>query len=417
MKEDTDILIIGGGIIGVSAAYYLAKAGLDVTLLEKGEICSGSSYANAGFIPPTHSSPIPAEGVLAQGIKWMLDSKSPFYIKPRFNLDLLKWLWRFQSYCNKEAEERVIPLFYDMQTRSLALFEEIIAQENISCDYVQAGGLTLYKSQRVFDHAQVEVETAAKFGIDIKLLDGNLVREIEPMINENVLGGILNDEDAHLNPALFVEALSKRAEKYGARVLKHTEVLGLDHVGGRISSVHTTRESFHPKEVILAAGAWSTSIAKMLNLHFPMQSAKGYSLTMENPSQLPTRPLFLGESKVAVTPIGKSLRFAGTLELAGVDLSINQRRINAIMEAAHHYLDEISYENSPELWSGLRPVPPDGLPYIGRSEQVKNLIVATGHGMLGVSMGPLTGKVVAQIIGEEKVDIDILPFAIERFSK
>ncbi len=417
MKQNTDILIIGGGIIGVSAAYYLAKAGLDVTLLEKGEICSGSSYGNAGFIPPTHSGPIPAAGVLTQGIKWMLDPKSPFYIKPRFDIELIRWLWRFQSYCNKEAEERTIPLFYDMQTRSLALFEEIIAQENISCDYVQAGGLTLYKSERTFARAQAEIETMAKFGIDVKLLDGNSVRKLEPMINNDVAGGILNDEDAHLNPALFVEALSKQAEKYGAHILKHTEVLGLDNVEGRISSVHTTRESYHPKEVVLAAGAWSTSLVKMLNLSFPMQSAKGYSLTMENPAQLPTLPLFLGESQVAVTPIGKSLRFAGTLELAGFDLSINQRRINAILEAAQRYLDGVSSENEPKLWSGLRPVPPDGLPYIGRSERVKNLIVATGHGMLGVSMGPITGKVVAQIIGEEKLDFDVLPFAVERFSR
>ncbi|MBT7782490.1 MAG: FAD-binding oxidoreductase, partial [Anaerolineae bacterium] len=292
----------------------------------------------------------------------------------------------------------------------------IIADEKLTCDYAQVGGLTLFKSKKGFEHAHEEVEEMAKFGIDLKLLNGDAVRKLEPMIRDDVFGGIYNDEDAHLDPALFVEALSKKAEKCGARVLRHTKVLGFEKVGRRITSVHTTHGSFYPKEVILAAGAWSKKLAKKLNLNFPMQAAKGYSITMEKPVEKPRIPLFLGESKVAVTPIGKSLRFAGTLELTGIDLSINQGRINAIMDAAKSYLNGISSEVQPKFWSGLRPVPPDGLPYIGRTNTVKNLIIATGHGMLGVSMGPITGKVVAQIICDEKTDFELSPFAIERFS-
>ena len=416
MKKNTDILIIGGGIIGVSAAYYLAKKGLDVTLLEKGEICSGSSHGNAGLIPPTLSSPIPAPGMLMQGLKWMLDPESPFYIKPRFDLELFRWLWLFQSYCNDEAQERGIPILRDIQRGSLALFQEIIEEENLSCNFKQVGGVILYKSESKFAHAGEEVEKMNRFGFDLKLLDGVALRKLEPIIKEDVLGGIYNDEDAHLEPALFVEELSKSAEKYGAKIFRQTEVVGFEKVDGRITSVHTRDESFYPKEVVLAAGAWSASLAKELNLNIPVQAAKGYNITIEKPAQMLTIPLLLSELKVGVTPMGSRLRFAGTLELAGIDLSINQRRISAIMKAAKSYLKGISFDDEPNLWSGLRPVSPDDFPYIGRTHAIKNLVVATGHGMLGVSQGPLTGKMVAQIISEEKPDFDMSPFAVERFS-
>ena len=416
MNKKSDILIIGGGIIGVSAAYYLAKEGMAVTLVEKGEICSGSSYGNAGFIPPSHSTPIPGPGVLKQGIKWMLNPESPFYIHPRFDVEFVRWLWRFGNYCNKSAYERAIPLFRDIQRDSLALFQEIMEQEDIVCDFKQAGGITIFKSKNGFAHAQAEVKEMKNFDIELDFLDGDAVRKLEPMIRDDVLGGIHNMEDAHLNPALFVEELAKVAEKYGARIIRQAEVLGFEKAGGRIASVHTTCESFHPKEVILAAGAWSTPLAQQLNLQFPMQAAKGYSLTMKKPACIPSLPLFLSEARVAVTPIGSSLRFAGTLELAGLDLSINQRRVNAIKDAGRGYLNSVSSEDDPEVWSGLRPVPPDGLPYIGRSLTTKNLVVATGHGMLGVSMGPVTGKVVSEIVRAEKPCFDLDPFAVERFS-
>ncbi len=416
MSKKSDVLIIGGGIIGVSAAYYLAKEGVAVTLVEKGEISSGSSYGNAGFIPPAHSTPIPGPGVLMQGLKWMLNPESPFYIRPRFDVEFMRWLWRFSNYCNKDAYERAIPLFRDMQRDSLALFQEIIKEEEIACDFQQAGGMTIFKSKKGFAHAQAEVEEMGRFDIELDFLDGDAVRKLEPMIRDDVLGGIHNEEDAHLEPAVFVEELARVSEKYGARIVKQAEVLGFEKVGERISSVHTARESFHPKEVVLAAGAWSTPLARQLDLQFPMQAAKGYSLTMSRPTHSPSRPLFLSEARVAVTPIGSSLRFAGTLELTGLDLSINQRRVNAIMNAGRSYLNGVSSDDDPEVWSGLRPVPPDGLPYTGRSLAIKNLIVATGHGMLGVSMGPITGKAVAEIIGARKPCFDLDPFDVERFS-
>ena len=417
MNHNNDVLIIGGGIVGISTAYFLSQRGIKVTLIEKGEICSGSSYGNAGLICPCLSTPIPAPGILTQGLKWMLSPESPFYIKPRLDPALAAWLWHFQAHSNKKAVERAIPLLRDMQRSSLALFQDLIEKETLSCHFEQVGGLTIFKTKSGLAHGQDEVDEMQKFGLDMELLDGDAIRELEPLIRSDIIGGIYAKEDAYLNPVLFVDELTKVAEENGVKILRQTEVTGLSKVGGRVATVHTTRGDFHPKEVVLAAGAWSTSIAKELGIKFLMQPAKGYSITMKNPAKMPKRYLYLGEAKVAATPIGENLRFAGTLELSGMDLSINQRRVAAILAAGKSYLNEFSFDDSPEIWSGLRPCSPDGLPYIGRSRAVDNVVVATGHAMLGVAMGPMTGKLVAQLINEEKPSLGIEAFDVDRFSR
>lgn len=412
---DADILIIGGGVIGVSAAYVLAKAGMDVTLLEKGEISSGCSYGNAGYIVPCHSNPIPAPGVLTQGMKWLLDSESPFYIKPTLSLDLLRWLWQFQKYCNADAYWRAIPLLRDMQRESLTLFRKWIATEGIEAYFRENGGLTIYKDPRAFDAARKEAEELRNYDIHFDILDTKALQALEPLIRDEVVGGLGCDSDAYIDSALFVRALAEKAERLGAKILTRTSVLGFAHDSGEIKSVETTQGNFAVKQVLLAAGAWATPLAKQLGVDILMQPTKGYSITLKNPSALPSRYIFLGKSKVAVTPMGNNLRYAGTLELAGYDLSINQRRLNALLKAGETYLHKIDGEKEPEIWAGLRPTSPDGLPYIGRSARVKNLVIATGHAMLGVAMGPLTGQLAAEVLREEKPSFDILPFAPERF--
>ncbi len=413
----TDVLIIGGGIIGVSAAYVLAKEGVAVTLLEKGAISSGSSYGNAGLVLPCHSNPIPAPGVLTQGLKWLLNPESPFYIKPSLSPDLLRWLWQFQKACNADAYWRAIPLLRDMQRGSLALFKEWIAAEGIESHFRENGGLTIYKDPRAFDAARKEAEELRNYDINFDILDTKALQALEPIIRDEVVGGLGCQTDAYLVPALFVRALAEKAQAYGARILTQTDVLGIDRVGETIKTVQTTQGVVTSMQVLLAAGAWSTPLAKTVGVDILMQPAKGYSITLKNPSILPSRYLFLGKSKVAVTPMGAHLRYAGTLELAGFDMTINQRRVGAILKAGETYLQKIDGEPHPEIWAGLRPASADGLPYIGRSARVKNLVIATGHAMLGVAMGPLTGQLAAELLQEQNPSFDILPFAPERFSR
>ncbi|MCB9421566.1 MAG: FAD-dependent oxidoreductase [Ardenticatenaceae bacterium] len=415
MAQD-DVVIIGGGIIGVSTAYFLARSGVPVTLIEKGEIGAGSSSGNAGFICPGHSTPIPAPGVLTQGLKWLLDAASPFYIKPRLDKDLVSWLWRFQSFCNQKSFDTAVPLLRDWQRASLALFPQLIEQEKLDCHFAQKGSMILYKTEKGFAEGQHEAAILQRFGLAMSVLNGDEARELETAVHPDVIGGIYSPEDAHIAPDLFVRGLAQAAQAYGATILTQTEVMGFEVENGRITTLNTTNGSREIKEVVLAAGAWSTAVTRDLNLHIPMQPAKGYSITGRQPAPSPQMPLYLGEARVAVTPMGPNLRLAGTLELAGFDFSINRRRVQAIQDAANAYLVSANMPEPVEIWSGMRPCTPDGLPYVGRSRQYDNLIAATGHAMLGLSMGPITGQVAAELVLGKRPSLDPAPFHVERFS-
>jgi len=237
------------------------------------------------------------------------------------------------------------------------------------------------------------------------------------------LGGVFYPGDARMTPALFMRQLARRAEAAGARICTGTEVLGFETAGRSVSRVRTTRGDFEPDQVVLAAGAWSPAVARDLRLKIPIQAAKGYSITVQGPAAIPTTAMMLGEAWVAVTPMvspagsgrGPVLRFAGTLELAGLDFSINRRRVDAILRAARGYLAGVEDMQTIEIWRGLRPCTPDGLPIIGRPSSLENVIVATGHGMLGMSLGPITGKLVAQLAGGQQPVLDLEPLRVDRF--
>ena len=415
MKQQ-DIIIIGGGIIGVSTAYFLAQQGHSITLIEKGEIAAGSSYGNAGLLCPCHSVPLPTPGALTQGIKWLLDAASPFYIKPRFDRDLLAWLWRFQSFATQKHVHKAIPLLRDMQRASQKLYQELIEQENLACNFEKLGGLTLFRTEAGFAHGRSEVAEVQRFGIQVVLLDGTAVRALEPTVHPDVVGGIHMQEDAHLTPHLFVNGLAQAAQAKGVIILTQTEVLTFEAQNGYIETIRTTKGDFHPQQVVISAGAWSSKMVKQLGMRVLMQPAKGYSVTVKRPLPSPRLHLSFGEARVVATPMGEHLRFAGTLELAGFDFSINQRRVNAILNAVDQYIVGADQKEVVEIWRGMRPCSPDGLPYIGRSQQVHNLIVATGHATLGLSMGPITGKLVAQVVGGKRPLLNIDAFRLNRFS-
>jgi len=416
-ENKTDILIIGGGVIGVCSAYYLAKRGRKVTLIEKEEIGAGSSYGNAGLIVPSDLVPLAAPGVLTQGLKWMLDAESPFYIKPRFDRELINWLWRFRAACKMGPMQKAVPVLRGLGRASAELYEILIAEEELECEYQQAGGLTIFRTQQGLEKGQAELHLLEEHDIPVTVLDGDGVRKLEPAVNASVLGGILLPEDAHLDPALFLHALAKRVQELGVDLQTDTELLGFEISGRRVMTVKTTRGDFQPQQVVLAAGSWSAELARELRLKLPIQPAKGYSITVQRPKHCPRIPLHLGEARVAVTPMGPRLRFAGTLELAGFDLSINQRRVNAIMRAGGDYLEKESMEELvlEEVWRGLRPCTPDGLPIIGRSAAPDNLVVAAGHATVGMSLGPITGELVAQLACEEEPSIDMSALSMERF--
>ncbi|MDA0746514.1 MAG: FAD-dependent oxidoreductase [bacterium] len=418
MRHQTDVVIIGGGSVGICSAHYLLETGRKVTVLEKGEICSGSSYGNAGLIVPSHSVPLAAPGVISKGLRWMLDPESPFYIKPRLNLELASWLWKFHAACAEKQMLRSIPVIRDLNLASLRLFDELASIQDLDFGYQKKGHLAVYRTPEGLAGGVEEAHLLSQNGVQTEVLTPEELQKLDPAVHYNTIGAVYFPQDAHLIPDRFVKELAQHAQSRGADLRPNTEVLGFETTSGRIHTIQTTRGEFTANQIILASGSWSPGVVKTLGLNLPIQPAKGYSITFKRPPICPTIPASLAESKVAVTPMGDNLRFAGTLELAGLDLSINNRRVRAILNAVPRYLpalDPNSLEQL-EIWRGLRPCTPDGLPFLGRSEAFENLIVAAGHAMIGISLGPITGKLVSQLVARKPPQIDLAPLCIERFA-
>ncbi len=418
MTTKADILIIGGGVIGACTALYLTRAGRQVTLVEKADICSGASHGNACWVAAGYALPTAAPGVLGQGLKWMLDPGSPFYIKPRLNVDLVRWLWAFRGACTHKKMMAGAETLLELNRQSLQMFRELAAEPTLDFDYCEVGLLHLHLSEKYRQAGEKEADLLRSLGIKAISLGRDGLEELEPNIQEGVESGIFFPEHAHLDPRKLVETVAIQAQKEGATIMTQNEVTGFKLDGKRIVRIETKKGSIEPKEVVLAAGAWSSILAKQLGASILMEPAKGYSVTVKKRSatQGPTRPLAVDDSKVAITPLGKDrFRFSSTLELAGFDLAINPKRLNVNRQSLQKVLPDMEILDAEEPWSGYRPLTPDGLPYIGRSERINNLIFATGHGMLGITHGPITGKLVTEIITNQTPSIKLTPMRPERF--
>ncbi|MBN1222036.1 MAG: FAD-dependent oxidoreductase [Candidatus Aminicenantes bacterium] len=416
MKMNTsDVLIIGGGAIGVCSAYYLAKKGVSVSLCDMKGVASGCSEANAGLIVPSYIIPLANSGAFSQGIRWMMHSDSPFYIKPQLDFSLLRWIWRFWKASKGPQVEKGMRTLKGLSYASSALFEALIREESIQCNYRKDGWLFVYRTKKGFLAGREEAHLLESHGVQAKVLKADETLEMEPTLLPGIAGAVHYPEDAHLDPAAFVCGLADRLKDKGVAVLEQTEVTGFEAHSGTIKSVRTTQGDFHPRQVIVAAGSWSPGILRFVKRRLPVQPAKGYSITLEKPGNCPKIPLYLGESKVAVTPLEKTLRLGGTLELTGMDFSIKKRRVDAVKSASREYLGQIEGLDEGAFWSGLRPCSPDGLPVISRVSGYSNLYVATGHGMLGISLAPVTGELISQLVIGQTPDIDMTPFSADRF--
>ena len=415
MNSKPEVLIIGGGVIGVCSAYFLAKKGVQVTLIEKDEIASGCSYGNGGLIVPSHAMPLASPGALGEGLRWLFDSESPFYIKPHMDLDLIRWLVQF-AFASREGNMlRALPALRDLLSASRALYDELDQTAGFDFGFEGRGSLLVCLTKEKLEKERHETHLFEKFKIPVSIVNRDEALDLEPALLPSIAGGVYYPRDGRIDPHRFVTGLAEKAKGFGAQIHTKTEALGFGSKNGRINIVQTTRGEFHPNSVILASGSWSPEIARMLNLRIPIQAAKGYSVTLENPPVTPKLPLLFSEARVVVNPLGYALRIAGTLELAGMDFSLNLRRVRAMQQSSTHYLPGLAEAKVIEVWRGLRPSTPDGLPIISRVKTFDNLIVAAGHAMLGMSLGPITGKLVSQLVNQERIELNIAPFAASRF--
>ncbi|TWR27253.1 FAD-dependent oxidoreductase [Mucilaginibacter achroorhodeus] len=411
-----NVLIIGGGIIGLSTAYYLQKAGHDVTVLDKGDMLDSCSYGNAGMIVPSHFIPLATPGMLSQGIKWMFNSKSPFYVKPSLNPDLIKWGLKFMKKATADHVERSAVPLTELSLLSKKLYEDLNAEPGFDFDLVEKGILMFYKSEKAAEEEAHLAEKGRELGLDMAVLNVEECKQLQPNLKLDVLGAVHYRCDAHLSPNKLMTALIKYLKASGAKLLSNTEVTKIESDNGKVTAVIAGSQKFTADEYVIAGGSWSPAIAKMLKVNVLLMPGKGYSFNVPDESGTMHIPALLAEARVAITPMNGGLRYGGTMELDAINTRINMNRVKGIVESVPKYFPDLkpAVPEQKDIWFGFRPSSADGLPYIGRTKNYGNLTLATGHGMMGLSLGAATGLLTSEIISGKTTTIKVADFAPDR---
>lgn len=414
-SNKSDVLVIGGGVIGMSCAQELSERGARVTVIDKGEIGYGCSYGNAGWLTPCFALPLPMPGMLLKSIRWLMDPLSPLYIKPEPSLLLLRWLARFLISMNESQMVRSVEALTEISKYSLDAYARLNDRFSGSIHFERKGLLMVAQSAGGVAAAVQEMDLVSKHGVPGKRMTPDEIRAFEPALTGRLEGGVYFPEEAHAEPLAVVQTMAKAATEKGAQLRPRTEVFEFKTDGKKITAVRTTQGWFEADQVVLATGSWSHSIAKQLDLRVPVMGGKGYAMILEPFAPGPRVPMMLIEKKVAVTPRNGSIRLAGTLELVNQDDSINPRRLDAILSGARQFLNVPETPVISEVWRGLRPCSPDGVPLIGYSKNYSNLLLATGHQMLGLQSAPGTGRLIADLATGATPAFDPRPFRADRF--
>ncbi len=415
MNKDSDLIIVGGGVIGMSCAYELAKRGIKVTVIDKNEPGFGCSYGNAGWLTPCFSMPLPMPGMLLKSIKWMTNPESPLYIQPRPSWLLVSWLTRFLFNMTEKKMLRSVTALTEISKYSLDAYSKLSAETGHDIQFKKSGLLMAANTMDGWNYARQEMNLVATHGVAGKSLGAEELKAFEPAITGAVKGGVFFPDEAQAEPLEVVRALTAGAIKHGANIISGHELIDCETNNGKVISIRTTKGILRADQYIFATGSWSTGVGRMLGLNIPILGGKGYAFITKPLTPNPQRSMMLVEKKVAVTPRNGTIRLAGTLELVNNDYSISPRRINAIVKGAREFLNIPQDFQYTELWRGLRPCSPDGVPLIGYTKKYSNLFIATGHQMLGLQSAMGSGRLAADLITKQTPIFDPKPFDANRF--
>lgn len=410
------VIVAGGGVIGLCTAYYLNKAGHEVTLIDKGDLKHGTSFGNAGYISPSHFIPLASPGIVAKGLQWMLSSSSPFYIKPRLNMDLIRWALTFWKRSGKSTMERNIPHLNNILHLSRELTSSIRNELGNQFRMEEKGCFMLYKSALTEKHEIELAKEAAALNIETRIFSAKEIQDMEPEVEVNVRGGVLYPIDAHLHPGDLMQTIHDHLQQSGVKFQLETTITGFEKQGRKVTKVLTDKGDFTGDEIVLATGSWLPATSRDLGIDLLLQAGKGYSMTFDAVEKNLHYPAILVDDRVAMTPMGADLRMGGTMEISGIGSPMLMKRVQAIFKAAKNYYPNlpVTFPAQDKIWYGLRPLSPDGLPYIGRHSTYDNIVMAGGHAMLGLSLAAATGKLVEEIVGGRETSIDISAFNVER---
>lgn len=415
--KPSNIVVVGGGVVGAACAYYLREQGADVTVIDRGLFGAACSHANCGYISPSHILPLCKPGAISSSLKTLFQRNSPFSIKPRLNFALWSWLLRFASKCNHKdmliAGHARQTLLDSSRSLYQGLFESNVLED---CEWQPLGLIFVHDSQHHFEaYSATDKLLREEFGLAAKPYAGSELTDLEPALKPGIAGGWLYECDAHVRPDKVMSAWKRRLEAEQVRIMENCEFRSLKTANGSVSAIETSQGTINVDQVIFATGSWSPLLADQLRATIPIQPGKGYSMTMPRPSICPKYPMIFEEHRVAITPMHSGYRIGSTMEFAGYDTSLNEARLSLLTNGAKHYLREPLCEPVQEKWYGWRPMSADGVPLIGQLPKFKNAWLAAGHSMLGLSMGAGTGKLIAELVTGTTPHIDPQPYRVDRF--
>jgi D-amino-acid dehydrogenase len=412
------VVVVGGGVSGLFSAYYLNKLNYDVTIIDSGDFTHGCSHGNAGLIVPSHIIPLAAPGVIPKVIRWMFNSQSPFSFHPKLNKEFIAWCINFMKNSTKSHINKSIVPLRDISFLSSQLYKEVAVEFKNSFELKSKGLLMLYKNTKTADEEIKLAKLAENYGIETNILSGEDLKKLDPNCTYDVLGGIHYLSDSHLTTNILMNNLVEYLKSQNVVFISGEAITSIKLSGNQVQSISSETKEYLADTFLFSSGAWTSNLLKKINLKIPLVAGKGYSFNVEVNTGFPTIPSILVDARVAVTPMGNNLRIAGTMEIDNINSKISTNRVIGMVNSFNRYYPHLNIKipQKENIWYGLRPCSPDGLPYIGKSEFYKNLFIATGHAMLGLSLGPATGKLISEVISETKTSIDLSTFNPERYN-
>lgn len=414
-ERDTDVLILGGGVVGLSCALYLLRAGRSVRVLERGTAGGETSHGNCGTLTPSHAAPLAAPGVLGRGLRWMLRPDAPLYIRPRADPALAAWLLRFAGRCNRTDWWTSARVKGALLQRSRRLIEALVREEGLDCEFRASGLRYVYREERDFAIDLAALSDLRELGISSQPRAGATLAALEPALREGMAGAIDFPDDAQLRPERYTAELARRVRELGGELREATEVDGLRVERSRVVGATIASGSFLARDVVLALGPWSARFLAPYGIRLPIQPGKGYSQTYSSPGLVPSMPLVLKERSVCVTAWQGGFRLGSTMEFSGYDDTLNRTRLDALERGAREYLREPVGPELREHWFGWRPMTYDDLPVLGAAPRLDGLWLATGHGMMGMGMSAVSGELIADLVTGREPAFDPAPVRATRF--
>ena len=416
-SNNTDVVIVGAGIIGIACAHYLSESGAKVTVIDQNTVGSQCSFGNCGYICPSHVLPLATPGAISKALKSMFEPSSAFRVKPQFDMSLIKWFWQFSKLCKTDVMLETGHHLNNLLVSSKREYTEVIEQLDFDCEWKKNGLLYVAETQNGLDDLRAKSELLAeRYGVSSHLISGEELLSFDPALRTGLAGAYHFEDDASINPNKLNQQWYQYLKEKGVEFVEDCSLTGVNKLGNQVSSIETSKGVFKADNYVIAAGAWSAKLASELDCKIPIQPGKGYSLTTNNPDICPEHPMLFPEHGVGVSPFKDGYRIGSIMEFAGFNTSIPSKRIEQLKASAQRYLVGQSNEEWKYTWQGWRPMTWDSLPIIGRIPKLHNTFLSTGHNMLGMSLGAVTGKLISEMIQGVSTHIDTQAFSPERFN-